>query len=85
MSQNHTLQVLIHKEGFTNIITITCDIDSEVVPHLPSAVHHGQGVQAGQRFVNLREKLSLVSLIKSIQICITTAKKNLIKENLVLA
>ena len=59
---------------------VTCYVDSEVVPHLASAVHHGQGVQPGQRFVNLGERWSLVSLIKSIWFIM-----NLVKENLVLA
>ena len=84
-SQNHTLQVFIqhddgHKEGFTIFKQVTCHVDSEVVPHLPSAVHNGQGVQASQRFVNLGERWSLVSLIKSIRFIM-----NLVKENLVLA
>ena len=35
---------------------VTCHIDSEVVPDLPSAVHHNKGIEAGQRFVNLGEE-----------------------------
>ena len=44
---------------------VTCHIDSEVVPDLPSAVHHNQGVEAGRRLFNLGEGgRKMASLIK---------------------
>ena len=39
--------------------SVTCNVDSEVVPHLASAVHHDQGEEADQRFVNLGEEVLL--------------------------
>ena len=35
---------------------VTCHIDSEVVPDLPSAVHHNQGVETGRGFINLERE-----------------------------
>ena len=34
-------------------MSVTCHVDSEVVPDLPSAVDHDQGVEAGRRFFDL--------------------------------
>ena len=56
---------------------VTCHIDSEVVPDLPSAVHHNQGVEAGRGFVNLgeggRKMASLIRRFKNQSHCKVSA------------
>ena len=56
---------------------VTCHIDSEVVPDLPSAVHHNQGVETGRGFVNLgeggRKMASLIRRFKNQSHCKVSA------------